>query len=198
MTKKILAIALAAVMVMALSVAAFADYEAVDELGGPLTGNKTIPLPSTLDISNGATVTLKVKGTSADSAIRFYLTGPTDNERVTDAISVPVVDGAFEAEVVMTIDSTGAIQGSADPTVLMIKGPQAGVDITDTTFESLVFVGIDAPAAEPAAEETPAADEAPAADAAPADTTPAPDTGLALAVIPAVMALAAVAVSKKH
>ena len=49
-----------------------------------------------------------------------------------------------------------------------------------------------------AAEETPAADEAPAADAAPADTAPAPNTGIALAVIPAVMALAVVAVSKKH
>ena len=189
--KKIFAIAVAVMMVLALSTIAFADYDAVAELGGTLTGNKTIPIPSTLDVSNGQTVTLKVKGTSSDSAIRFYLTGPTDNERVTDAISVEVVDGAFEAEVVMKIDSTGAIQGNADPTVLMIKGPQAGVDITNTTFESLVFVGIDAPAAEAPADTADAAE-------APAETTDSPDTGIALAVIPAVIALGAVAVSKKH
>ena len=49
----------------------------------------------------------------------------------------------------------------------------------------------EAPAAEP---EAPAAEPAPA----PAPAPSAPATGLALAVVPAVMALAAVAVSKKH
>lgn len=54
-----------------------------------------------------------------------------------------------------------------------------------------------APAADP--EPAPAADPEPSAPApAPAETTPAPATGLALAVVPAVMALAAVAVSKKR
>ncbi len=71
-----------------------------------------------------------------------------------------------------------------------------------------IVTGYEAPAAEEPAAEEPAAEEPaaeepaaeePAAEepAAPAET-PAPATGLALAVVPAVIALAAVAVSKKH
>lgn len=80
-----------------------------------------------------------------------------------------------------------------------------------TTVEVVIeVVNPESPADEPA-ETTPAdttpADTTPAdttpADTTPADTTPAapttaPSTGLALAVVPAIIALGAVAVSKKH
>ncbi len=67
-----------------------------------------------------------------------------------------------------------------------------------TGADAVVPAADETPAAEEPAAEEPAAEE-PAAEepAAPAET-PAPATGLALAVVPAVIALAAVAVSKKH
>ena len=88
----------------------------------------------------------------------------------------------------MVIDSTGAIQGTADPTVIMIKGPDYATPPANTTLEVLSVVGVDAapaadePAADAPADEAPAAD-APAADAPAADETPA-DTGIVLAVLP--------------
>ena len=74
-----------------------------------------------------------------------------------------------------------------------------------------VVTGVEAPAAEEPAAEEPAAEEPaaeepaasePAADesapAAPAESTSAPETGLVLAVIPAIVAMAAAVVSNKH
>ena len=78
------------------------------------------------------------------------------------------------------------------------------MSITYNAYNGEAVEGAAAPAEEeaPAAEETPAeapaAEEAPVAEPAPAPAPAAPATGLALAVVPAVMALAAVAVSKKH
>ena len=48
-----------------------------------------------------------------------------------------------------------------------------------------------------AAAEAPAAEEAPA-ETAPAETAEAPETGIALAVVPAVIALAAAVISKRR
>ncbi len=194
--KKVLSIALAMIMVMALSVNVFADIDLTGEATYPANANIVINIPEGVDVSNGATVTLNVKGTSDNTALRFYLTEPSDNGRVTEVSTVEVVDGAFEATLEMVIDSTGAIQGTADPTVIMIKGPDYATPPANTTLEVLSVVGVDAA---PAADE-PAAD-APAADA-PADTAPAADeapadTGIVLAVLPMAIAAAAVVVSKR-
>lgn len=199
--KKILSIALAMIMVMALSVNVFADIDLTGEATYPANANIVINIPEGVDVSNGATVTLNVKGTSDNTALRFYLTEPGDNGRVTEVATVEVVDGAFEATLEMVIDSTGAIQGTADPTVIMIKGPDCATPPANTTLEVLSVVGVDAapaadePAADAPADEAPAAD-APAADAPAADETPA-DTGIVLAVLPMAIAAAAVVVSKR-
>ncbi len=194
--KKILSIALAMIMVMALSVNVFADIDLTGEATYPANANIVINIPEGVDVSNGATVTLNVKGTSDNTALRFYLTEPGDNGRVTEVATVEVVDGAFEATLEMVIDSTGAIQGTADPTVIMIKGPDYATPPANTTLEVLSVVGVDAaPAADAPADEAPAAD-APAADAPAADETPA-DTGIVLAVLPMAIAAAAVVVSKR-
>ena len=227
MTKKILAVVVAVMMVMALSVVAFADVDVTADLA--LNGDGTVyscAIPAGIDVSNGATVTLHVKGTSNNEAIRFYLTDASDNARVTacDVATgdgcVTVADGAFEGTIDLEIDTSGAIQGTAEPTTLIVKAQAWGVAFDNTTFEVVEFVGGDAAEEAPAeteaeaeapaeAEEAPAETEAPAeaeaeapaeapAAEAPAETAKAPATGLALAVIPAVMALAAAAVSKKH
>ena len=198
--KKILSIALAMIMVMALSVNVFADIDLTGEATYPANANIVINIPEGVDVSNGATVTLNVKGTSDNTALRFYLTEPGDNGRVTEVATVEVVDGAFEATLEMVIDSTGAIQGTADPTVIMIKGPDYATPPANTTLEVLSVVGVDAaPAADEPAADAPAAD-APAADApaadAPAADAPA-DTGIVLAVLPMAIAAAAVVVSKR-
>ncbi len=196
--KKILSIALAMIMVMALSISVFADIDLVGEATYPANANITINIPEGVDVSNGATVSLKIKGTSENTALRFYLTDVNDNGRVTEVATVEIVDGAFDTTIDMVIDSTGAIQGTVDPTILMIKGPDYSTPPANTTFEVLTIVGADAPAApaeEAPAEEAPAAD-APAADAPAADAAPA-DTGIVLAVLPMAIAAAAVVVSKR-
>ena len=193
MTKKILAIALAAIMVMALSVTVFADIDMSGTVNGPYSENQNVAIPAGVEIADGAVITVHMKGTS-DTNFRVYLTNAGDaNGRVSDIAVVEA--GEFDVTLELKIE-LGVYDTDVLPTSIEIKGPTFDTTLNNTAFEVFEIVG--ATAAEPAAEETPAADEAPAADAAPADTTPAPDTGLALAVIPAVMALAAVAVSKKH
>lgn len=212
--KKILSIALAMVMVMALSIAVFADADLTGNASYPLNDNVTFDIPEGVDVSNGATVTINVKGTSDNTAVRFYLTTPGDSGRVTEVAVVEVVDGAFDTTLEMVIDSTGAIQGAEDPTIIMVKGPDYATPLANTTFESIVVVaeGAAAPADEtpdadeaPEADETPAADEAPVADAPAADETPAPaadskpaNTGIVLAVLPMAIAAAAVVASKRR
>ncbi len=184
------------IMVMALSVNVFADIDLTGEATYPANANIVINIPEGVDVSNGATVTLNVKGTSDNTALRFYLTEPSDNGRVTEVSTVEVVDGAFEATLEMVIDSTGAIQGTADPTVIMIKGPDYATPPANTTLEVLSVVGVDAaPAADEPAADAPAAD-APADTAPTADEAPA-DTGIVLAVLPMAIAAAAVVVSKR-
>ena len=178
--KKILSIALAMIMVMALSITVFADVDIASAGTYPTNENLFLDIPEGTDVSNGATVTIKVKGTSDNTAVRFYLTAPGDNSRVTEVSVAEVVDGAFEATFDMVIDSTGAIQGSGDPSVIAVKGPDSSTPLSNTTVEVLTFVGVEAPAADaPAADETPA------------------DTGIVLAVLPMVIAAAAVVASKR-
>ncbi len=100
-------------------------------------------------------------------------------------------------------EATAAITAVAGSDAASIQTYLAA--ITDATM-TLTYVSYNGETAAPAAAEEPAADEpaaeAPAEDApaaeAPAETAAAPSTGIALMVIPAVVALGAVAVSKKH
>ena len=205
MTKKILELVVAVMMVMALSVTVFANVDVTADIDTSDNTCYKVAIPEGVDVSNGATVTIHIKGTSNNAAIRVYLSDAADNGRVNEITPIDVVDGAFDGTVDIVIDSTGAVQGTADPTHIILKAESYGV-VIDGTFELVEIVTADdaapevdaepeAPAAEPEPEAPAAEPEAPAAEPAPA---PAPATGLALAVVPAVMALAAVAVSKKH
>ncbi len=117
-----------------------------------------------------------------------------ESAEVVDGQTVIVIDAA-------TLMAAADEAGAALATYNWINGASAG-----DTFKIEVVTGDSVPASaaaaeEPAAEEPAAeapAEDAPAAEAAPAETAAAPSTGIALMVIPAVVALGAVAVSKKH
>ena len=120
--KKLFAIVIALMMVMALSVTAFAADILTDEYKG-VAQNAQFTLPVPEGIENGTVVTLHVVGTADNFMVRFYLTDTNDSGRVMDVFEVPVENGAFDATAEFTVDTTGAIQGTAAPTVLMVKGP---------------------------------------------------------------------------
>ncbi len=196
--KKVLSIVMAMMLVAALSVNVFADIDLTAGLEMPLNANMPIEIPAGVDVSDGATVTVTVKGTSDNTAIRFYLTDAVDNGRVNEVVTVEVVDGAFEATFDMVIDCSGAVQGTAAPTHFMVKGPDWQTAIANTTFEVLSFVGVDAPVVEEPTVEEPATEEP--APEEPADEPVAEepaDTGLVLALVPAAVALAVVAFKKR-
>ena len=215
--KKILAIAVAVVMAMALSISVFADdvlfshdftdahadgwWEdtsvngfgsdadfiaalktegAVLRVYGDLSGGGQWGFQSTVSWKN---VLVKTVDDPSDA----------DNQ----VIYVPAEGDYLEVDAATVIAGCDAIgcdlsgynwingSGAGDTTKIEVVIPAAAEEpAADETAE--------APADDAAAEEAPAADEAPAAEAA------APSTGIALAVIPAVIAMAAVAVSKKH
>ncbi len=204
--KKILSIALAMIMVMALSVNVFADIDLTGEATYPANATIIIPIPEGVNATNGQTITISAKGTSDNNAVRIYLSNSGDsNGRTTEICTLEVVDGAFEGSFDFVIDSTGGIEGTVDPTSIIVKGPDWQTPLANTTLEVLSIVGVDAPAAEtpaaddttaPAADDTTApADEAPAADTA--ETSEPADTGIVLAVLPMAIAAAAVVVSKR-
>lgn len=197
--KKILSIAVAMIMVMALSVSVFANVDLTGEIGTGLNENFQVAIPEGVDVSDGATVTVNVKGTSDNTAVRFYLTDPADVARVTDVAVVEVVDGAFEATFDLYCDLSGAYGGSSEPSVLQVKGPDYATPLANTTFEVLEVVADVAAPAETHAE-TPAETPAEIPAETPAETTPAApaNTGIVLAVLPMAVAAAAIAVSKKR
>lgn len=102
-----------------------------------------------------------------------------------------VNSGVDPANLSIILNAGGSWAKSASKIILRVSVPDEAAEAPaeETPAE-------EAPEEAPAEAEAPAA-EAPAAEA-PAETAKAPSTGIALAVIPAVMALAAVAVSKKH
>ena len=237
--KKILAIALALVMIFALSVSVFAE-----EVVYKMADNDTLgQLLDTVTIASGTPITIEHDEYAVGARIATnWVNGGTWNA-ILDAVKV---DGA-----VLKLTYTGTITGIGFQTdaggdeftpvtdVTVVDGKNVAIipcadivanapnatsgdfggwgnfiaqfegEIAFYGFE--IVTGYEAPAAEPEADaepeetdaepeaEAPAAEpEAPAAEPAPAPAPSAPATGLALAVVPAVMALAAVAVSKKH
>ncbi len=205
--KKVLSIVMAMMLVVALSVNVFADIDLTGAVEAPANANQFIEIPAGVDVSNGAIVTLAIKGTSDNTAVRFYLSDANDVGRVTDVVTVDVLGGSFDKTIELVINYDGGFGGSAAPTHLIVKGPDYATPLANTTFEVLSIAGVDAaeeaPAEEPAPEtEAPAEEpapetEAPAEEPAPETEAPA-ETGVALAVIPAIVAMAAVVISKKR
>ncbi len=222
MTKKILAAVIAVMMVMALAVSAFAadvtdmNDGAKDVYDGE---NAHVAIPEGVDTADGAVITVHVVGHSDNTQFRLYLTNAGDaNGRVSDMVYVDGGDFDITAELKVEL---GVYDTDVVPTHVQIKGPDYQTPLSNTTITLFEFVGAEETAAETEAEpEAEAEAEAPEAEAeaapaeteteaapapeaeaapAPAETTPAaPATGIALCVIPAVVALGAVAVSKKH
>ncbi len=237
--KKILAIVLAAMLVMSLSVTAFAaeatvtgtwtcsytdnDYDS-GVTGNSLTGwsgevvqawgNDYPELVSLIEtvapIASVSHVAVTVKSNNVDPC--WNGGAPRMEIDLNERGGTHIVDAAtFDGDT-----CTFEFDVPADTTKLILVPFSFSSEAGEITFElSMVVTGdFEAPAAEepaaeepaaeePAAEEPaaeePAAEEPAAEEAAPAPAeTPAPATGLALAVVPAVIALAAVAVSKKH
>lgn len=112
-----------------------------------------------------------------------------------------VNSGVDPANLSIILNAGGSWAKSASKIILRVSVPDEAAEAPaeeaaeapaeETPAEAEATAEAEAPAAEAPAAEAPAAE-------APAETAKAPSTGIALAVIPAVMALAAVAVSKKH
>ena len=237
--KKILAIAVAVMMVMALTVSVFAE-EVIYSLGEKDTlgqhletvtigGGGVLPADDPDGVGsriatnwvNGSTFDAILAAIKTDGAVvRITYTGTIKaigyqssygTESFVNVTDVTEVDGKNVA-IIPCADIAAAapdvMNGGYDWCNFMVT--QDG-EVTLLAFEVVTgyeaapaadeAAADDAAPADDAAADAPADDaaaEAPAADEAPAAEAAAPSTGLALAVIPAVVAMAAVAVSKKH
>ena len=236
--KKILAIAMALVMVLSLTVAVFAEdviYNMVTT-GGQYMDGIDVASGAKLDDGGeggwGRLATNWVQGgtvlndvleafKNTDASVRITFTGDitqigfqTENgglemtdipaENITEADGkkvaiVPVATIVANAPFAIANDNTGffnfMLTYSGD-TVLYGFEVVSGLEAAAAPAETEEPAETEAPAETTAETEAPA--EAPAETPAETPAPEAPKTGLALAVVPAVMALAAVAVSKKH
>lgn len=195
--KKLMSILVVAIMVMSLAVVAYADVDVADTYVNHLEEKNfdvaTVDLPA--DVAEGETVTIKIKGT-ADANFRVYLGNGLYPDRESDIQVVEVVDGAFDTEFTLTVakveDGSNGLANN-----IVIKGASYGVAVPAITWESFVIVGAEETApvedtnteapADETVENTETADE----------TTPA-ETGIALAVVPMMVAAAAVVASKRR
>lgn len=205
--KKLMSILVVAIMVMSLAVTAFAATTSIatDEAKAVQAEVASISfkLPEGLTLETGDVVTVHIKGTATNEKVRLYFTDGTDNARVCDVVVIETVDGTFETTVDVAIDTTGAIQGAKAPTVLLVKGPSYGVNLTDVSVEILEITSdkvVDAAEETAPVEDTnteaPADETVENTDTA-EETTPA-ETGIALAVVPMMVAAAAVVASKRR
>ena len=208
--KKLFAIVVAAMLVMAMSVSAFAATASIITDAAKETqaevSNIMFNLPEGVAFETGDVVTVHIKGTADNTTVRIYLTDPVDNGRVCDVVMIDVIDGAFDYTGEISVVADGSIQGSAAPSVLILKGPDWQTPLSNITVEVVEITSDKIVAAEEAPVETPVEEEAPAEEApvedtpaveAPADEAPA-ETGLALAIVPMIVAAAAVILSKKN
>ena len=108
-----------------------------------------------------------------------------------------VNSGVDAANLSIILNAGGSWAKTASKIVLRVSVPDEAAEAPAEAEEAPAEAEEAAAEAEAPAEAPAAEAEAPAAEA-PAETAKAPSTGIALAVIPAVMALAAAAVSKKH
>lgn len=200
--KKLLSILVAAIMVMSLAVVAFADVDVADTYNNSTSYDiAVVDMPNALG-ADGESVTVRIKGTS-DANFRVYLGNGTGYPgRASDIQMVEVTDGAFDCEFTLTVDSSFEGHSAAD--CFVIKGASYGLDVPSITWESFVVVGVDAAVETPAEEventDTPAdttENTDTAEETTPVENEPA-NTGIALAVVPMMIAAAAIVVSKRR
>ena len=215
--KKIISLALAAIVVLCLSVSVFADYDPAVEiglfLGNPDNGGwsavdtVTVDKPGTYtltwegDVKDLDWILIRTVEQNANTSI------PAGTAIKTTSVKVDGTDLTFGGS---TEFNSKTEFGGVFEVQYFVHA--IGVDNCDNEPETATKVEVTFVVDPETAEETPAAEEEtpaapvedgtaadnntvePAAPAAPA----APATGLALAVVPAVISLAAVAVSKKR
>ena len=233
--KKILAVVLAAVMVMAMSVSAFAaDDEVIFEYTAPFAVEIgwTILLNSTSEEAaafheaiqtEGAVIKMIGSDLPEDAYVDgeghswFQLAGQDDVDWGDPLVKTEDMGETYEftdAGYVITCPAKpyydAMVATGREPShfnLTLNAGNWTDKVATHVTLQVVVPAVAEAPADDAAAEapaddtaaETPAETPAETTAETPAETTAeAPETGLALAVIPAVVALAAAVVSKKH
>ncbi len=211
--KKIFAVVVAIAMVMALSVPAFA-IEGSQDLVLVTQDNVSwqTHVSDKVTVNGAGEYTFTLSGLSFDGAAMTVLYIKDAN-----AVEVESAGGTYDGTNGLTgatiltksLKINGEEVALTDGYVTGVNESSGLIDIcwyniwassfmdapsgTVTDIEVVVEVVDAAEAA-----EAPAAEEAPAADAAPADTAAAPETGIALAVVPAVVALAAAVISKRR
>ncbi len=217
--KKVLSILVAAILVMSMAVTAFAAEVVISAdawdadcgaspadttfADGSFTSNDPIVclnIPG--EVALGETVTVTIKGTSVgDFRVWLLAGGQVTASEIWKASENGFTTGDFEYTFELTCfdkDSKGVTLADA----IAFKGPSYGVNLDGLTVTSIVidYPGEEAVEETPVVEETPAVEE-PVEDTpveeTPVETKPA-DTGLALAVVPMIVAAAAVALSKKR
>ena len=223
--KKIFAIAVAVMMVMALSVSVFAEDVVFalgenDTLGQHLEtvtigGGGVLPDDDPDGVGsriatnwvNGATFDAILAGLKTDGAVvRITYTGTItgiglQSSYLTESF-VPVTDVTeVDGKNVAIIPCADIVAAAADAVAGGYEWcnfiiTQEG-EVVLSGFE--IVTGYEAPVAEPEAAETETTETAPeTTETTTEETASAPSTGLALAVVPAVVALAAAVVTKKH
>ena len=221
--KKLLALAVALAMVMAIAVPVFAAdeytvalmYADADWYPNLMTNDDPAQdTRPTMTISGDGTYTLETDAAAGASGIQVLcidLIGvAADHPDATVTLDGIEIDGEpfeFDASKILygDIEENGNLRieiyntygsGTKDAPPFIEPSFKVGTTVKFTFTVTGIGAAADSAPADDAAE-APADDaaEAPADDAAEA---PAPSTGLALAVIPAIVAMAAVAVSKKH
>ena len=214
--KKILAIVLALSMVLAMALTVSADDAVIREGDLTLTVSadywEEIPSDGMFtadEIPNITKIVFTSDNTSVNyvySSIEVMDASKNSHWNQTSGVTEFTVDFAN-----LYTENETDTDGNTAPYVKVFASSPSG---TQVTVHYVVYgaAAAEAPADDAAAEapaaddtaaapadEAPTADEAPAANDAPAAEAPAaPSTGIALAVIPAVIAMAAVAASKKH
>ncbi len=215
--KKILTIALAIIMVMALSVSVYATQVDLSGIYGNDIADATIAtseelvgiyFPDGITYNTGDVVTVHFVGNS-DSDFRVWLAHAEGfvtmtPEPIWKASENGFTSGAFDFTIELEVgDKDGKGETVADS--IIFKAPSYGSKLENFSLSLVEIVdGKDDAPAEPettADEGEPETAPAPEAEAAAPETndTPAvPETGIVLAVVPAVIALAAVAATKRR
>lgn len=195
--KKLLALVIALMMVMALSVTVFADYsyDFTDTNDDGWWENPGLANDADLVAAlKEAGAKLVITINNGDAATNGFQYGFQDT---TSWVNILVHSNFENGEGNVGPESVSVVDGNTvvvvDGAALVAAAEAAGSDLTTwqwvngSSTGNTVSIAVSANVAAPAEPET-----------TPEPETPAPSTGLALAVVPAVMALAAVAVSKKH
>ncbi len=213
--KKILTIALAIIMVMALSVSVYATQVDLSGIYGNDIADATVAtseelvgiyFPDGITYNTGDVVTVHFVGNS-DGDFRVWLAHAEGfvtmtPEPIWKASENGFTSGAFDFTIELEVgDKDGKGETVADS--IIFKAPSYGSKLENFSLSLVEIVDgkDDAPAeTETTADEgEPEPETAPAPEAAPEtnDTPAVPETGIVLAVVPAVIALAAVAATKR-